>query len=127
MDNIPNNIIIFKMLLNSEQSFLDFENHNLYKKQSSGATIKIITYPKTKVLLLIICNMIKRKTNKIAPKKKATLEALFLPIIIGKVLHLSFKSPLISSMSFIISLTKVVKNAKKEYPITDQKGKKILK
>jgi len=88
--------------------------------------IKIIPYPKNNISLFKICKIIKRKTNKTALKKKATLEALFLPKIIGKVFDLSFKSPFTSSISFMISLTKVVRNAKKEYPITDQKGVIIL-
>ena len=56
--------------------------------------------------------------SKIHEKRKAILAALFLPITIGKVVAFIFKSPWTSSISLIISLIRVVRKAKIEYPMT---------
>ena len=106
----------FKSELNLEKSFLLFAPHNLDIKNNNGMIINNIPYPKNKYLFLYNNKVKKRKRNKMLEKRKAILEALFLPIIIGKVFAFIFKSPLTSSISLIISLIRVVRKAKNTYP-----------
>ena len=109
IDKIPKTIISFISLLKQEKSFFVSASYNLQIKYPIGNTKNKIEQPKNSGSSIrnSLIITIKKRSNTIE-KPKATLLARFLPITIGSVFALIFKSPSISSISLMFSLIKVV-------------------